>query len=99
MQISINYLAVIICAIIFMIIGFLWYSPILFAKPWMKLVEKTEKDLKNGAKPHLYVGAFIMALLTNYVLANVIGYYHAVTVLGGAAVGFWMWLGFTAATS
>lgn len=99
MNVTINYLAVFVSAIIFMVIGFLWYSPILFAKSWMKLVKKTEKDIKDGAKPYLYFAAFIMALLANYVLASVIGYYQATTALSGVMVGFWMWLGFTGATS
>ena len=31
-----NLLAILVAAIATMIVGFLWYSPLLFAKPWMR---------------------------------------------------------------
>ncbi len=33
---SLNWLAVLVAAISTMVVGFLWYSPLLFAKPWMR---------------------------------------------------------------
>jgi hypothetical protein len=33
---SINLPAVLVATIYTMVVGFLWYSPLLFAKPWMK---------------------------------------------------------------
>jgi hypothetical protein len=33
---SINLPAVLVATISTMVVGFLWYSPLLFAKPWMK---------------------------------------------------------------
>jgi len=33
---SLNWLAILVAAISTMVIGFLWYSHLLFAKPWMK---------------------------------------------------------------
>ena len=35
---GINFWAVLVSAIATMVIGFLWYSPILFANPWMRLM-------------------------------------------------------------
>lgn len=35
---GINYLAVIVCAIILWVLGAAWYSPALFAKQWMALL-------------------------------------------------------------
>jgi hypothetical protein len=36
--VGINPWAVLVSAIAAMVIGFLWYSPILFANPWMRLM-------------------------------------------------------------
>jgi len=33
---SLNWLAIFVAAISTMVMGFLWYSPLLFAKPWMR---------------------------------------------------------------
>lgn len=33
---KVNLLAVLVSAIATMVVGFLWYSPVLFAKPWMR---------------------------------------------------------------
>ena len=35
---GINPWAVLVAAVATMVIGFLWYSPILFARPWMRLM-------------------------------------------------------------
>ena len=32
---ALNYLAVLVAGIVIFMIGGLWYSPVLFAKPWM----------------------------------------------------------------
>jgi len=96
---QINYLAVLVCAIVFMALGFFWYSPMLFAKQWMKLVKKTEKDIKKDAKPQMYIAAFVIALIISYMLANIINIYQATGAINGAITGFWVWLGFTATTT
>ena len=42
----------------------------------------------------LYFAAFLMTLLTNFVLANYIEYLGAETASEGAESAFWPWLGF-----
>jgi hypothetical protein len=42
-----NYLAVLVTAIVNMVIGALWYSPFLFAKPWMAFNNMTSESMKN----------------------------------------------------
>jgi hypothetical protein len=32
--VDVNYLAILACGILFMIVGALWYSPLLFGKPY-----------------------------------------------------------------
>lgn len=98
-NVELNYGAVLVAAVINMILGAFWYSPILFAKPWMKLIGKKEEDLKKGNMPLLYGSSFASYLIMSYVLAHVIYYSQATTFLEGMVTGFWMWLGFVVTTS
>ena len=36
-MVHVNYLAVLVAAVVVFILGWLWYSPLLFYKPWMRL--------------------------------------------------------------
>lgn len=94
-MVEISYLAVLIGAFSNMFIGWLWYSPFMFADRWMKLIGKREEDLKGGANKamaYMFVGALIMS----YVMANFVGYIGAETVTDAVLLGFWAWLGFVA---
>lgn len=96
--IDVNYVVVLIAATANVAVGFLWYSPILFGKPWMKLMgifDEQAKAMRTKAnKAYLIssVGALIMA----YVLAAVLGYLGTGTVADAMQAGFWLWLGFIA---
>lgn len=97
-MVSINYFAVLVAALIPMIIGALWYSPILFAKQWMKLIGKTEADIKKGNPTKGYIGSFLGALVMSYVLAHIVVLTNSTSISGGLQAGFWAWLGFVATT-
>ena len=97
---NVNYLAVLVSAIVSMIIGFLWYGP-LFGKPWMKLMNITPKMMndmkKKGGMGKNYFVSFIASLIMAFVLAHAVAYAGATTIVEGLIVGFWNWLGFIAA--
>ena len=38
---AVNYLAIVVAAIVIFILGGLWYSPMLFSRRWVKLIGKT----------------------------------------------------------
>lgn len=67
---EINYFAVLVATVATMILGFLWYSPILFGNVWIKHVGLKKEEMSGGS-PFTYVltsltalgGAFILALL------------------------------------
>ena len=48
MALEVNYLAVLVAAIVNMVVGALWYSPLLFGKAWMKLTGFNKKQLKKA---------------------------------------------------
>lgn len=100
MNIDVNYIGVLVAAVVSMVVGFLWYSPVLFGKPWMKLMGYTADGLKKAQKEmgKLYGVSFVLSLITAYILTHVmalsINFYHYSALSTGVISAFWMWLGF-----
>lgn len=98
-SIDLNFFATITVAIIAYIIGALWYSPILFSKPWMKALGIKSKDLKKqDSKIKDYITQFIITLVMAFVLSIFVDFAIANTFFEGVFVGFLSWLGFVATT-
>ncbi len=96
---EINGWAVLAAALAAMGVGMVWYSPFLFAKPWMRLSgmgESQNREAKSGGMAKTYLMAFAGNLAQAMVLAYFI-YWTAVTTLPtGLLTGFLVWLGFIA---
>jgi hypothetical protein len=96
---GINFWAVLVCAIATMVIGFLWYSPFLFANSWMRLMGFDPNDkaklaeMQKGAGK-MYSLSFIASIVSAIVLAKIIVVTSVVTIPYGMKVGFAVWLGF-----
>ncbi|MEM0160050.1 MAG: DUF1761 domain-containing protein [Candidatus Micrarchaeaceae archaeon] len=93
LTLAINWTAVLISAVAAMLVGALWYSPILFGKPWMKEVDKEMRDIKQGSVKKL-VASFVTVLAAAVVLDIFIKALDATTIGGGILVSFIAWLGF-----
>ncbi len=98
---SLNWLAILAAAISTMVIGFLWYSPLLFAKPWMKEMgydpndkAKTE-EMKKTAGP-AYGGSFVASLISAFTLDLILHGLRAEDLHFGLMASFHIWLGFVA---
>jgi hypothetical protein len=97
---SVNLLGVLLGGIANMIVGFIWYSPQVMGKPWMRLMGFTEKSIKDAQKKMgpLYGLSFVGALIQAAVI-SVILKMTFVDGLGNALlVGGLLWLGFIAVT-
>lgn len=96
---EINYLAVFVAAVAYMVLGFLWYGP-LFGKPWMKLIGMSERDMEAAKKGmgKTYALTMLGAIVMFYVLVHFIEVSNVAEAGEGAMVGFWAWLGFVATT-
>jgi hypothetical protein len=66
---SINYLAVLAAALSSFIIGGVWYSPIMFAKPWMRENGFSEAEMKNANMARIFGFSFILSLIIAFNLA------------------------------
>lgn len=100
MQPDINIIAVLLAGVASMVIGFLWYSKLLFGPAWQKARGLSDEALKADAKSvnKFYALSFVLSLITAYVLAHVMAfsdaYYHYPPLQTGLYSAFYMWLGF-----
>ncbi len=96
---NVDWLAVLIAAIANMVIGALWYSPMLFGKSWMKLTGMSEAKIKAAKKSGMmqsYTIAFIGSLLMAYVFAVILTLTASATLAAASKMAVWVWLGFIA---
>lgn len=95
MELAINYWAVVVCAVISMPLGFLWYGA-LFGKTWAKVIkadvhtEEERRNMQKAAGP-LYVVQFLLMLFQAYVLARFIAVWPDAS---GYETALWLWAGF-----
>ena len=98
-DVVINYWAVLLSAFAAMIIGSLWYSPMLFGGIWMKLSGIKMKNARKAKKKGMgkaYFLAFIGALIMACVLAHFLKYVGATGIGDALQLASWIWLGFIA---
>ena len=95
-MVHVNYLAVLVAAIVVFVLGWLWYSPFLFYKPWMRARGIDPAVAMAGAK--MPAGKLVIELVRCLVLAFVIA--HFIRVLGvtnwfiAAHFGLLLWIAF-----
>jgi len=96
---GVNLWAVLVAALATMAIGFLWYSPMLFAKPWMVLMGYDPNDkakiaeMQKSAGPS-YAMSLVASVLAAFVLGKLIAVSGSVTAIDGLKIGLVVWLGF-----
>lgn len=99
---KINYPAVIVSAIAYWILGALWYSRLMFERPFVALKGYTPEDIAAlqaaGVGRQIFV-AFLSSLLLAFILTHFVKFMGAETASAGVQTGFWLWLGFVATTN
>ncbi|MEQ9261816.1 MAG: DUF1761 domain-containing protein [Owenweeksia sp.] len=83
---EINHLAVIVAAISDLLVGALWFSPLLFYRPWLKATGLREENLKGG-QARVFGLTLLMALIISYNLAAFLGE-EGTDAAWGATAGF-----------
>jgi hypothetical protein len=83
---TINWLAVFVAALAMWVLGAIWYSPVLFVKPWIKACGFTEEDLKKKSNMGLMFGtSFLLGLIMAANLAMFLNDPKATAGFGAAA--------------
>jgi hypothetical protein len=89
---GVSVIAVIISAVVYMILGMLWYGP-MFGKSWVKLTGK--KDMKENMDPKTIAMGIVVAILQVFVLAKIMEMSGVMSVDGGAMLGALVAIGFS----
>lgn len=69
----INHLAVFLCAVMSLVIGGIWWSPLLFAKVWQRENGFSDEQLSSVNPTKTFGLTFLLALLMSYNLAFFLG--------------------------
>jgi hypothetical protein len=69
----INHLAVFVCAVISLVIGGLWYSPLLFFKSWQRETALSDEQLAKANPIKTYSITLVLAWIISYNLAFFLG--------------------------
>jgi hypothetical protein len=72
-DIYINHLAVAVCAIFNLVLGALWYSPVMFYNAWKKENKLTDEELKKVNPVKTYGLTIVFSLIMSYNLAFFLG--------------------------
>ncbi len=109
MEVDINWAAVALATVVNMVIGALWFSPVMFAKPWTAEVEKTigketfqrlhDSMTSKGTATRTYGLMLVGAFLVSYVMGLVADWRAADTIVEGLMIGGVTWLGFVVTTA
>ena len=88
---GINYLAVLIAALVGMAAGAAWYG--VLAKPWMKAANLTGEDISTN-NTSKYAVALLAQFVIAYLLAGLIGHLDTLSLSGGIITAIFCWIGF-----
>ncbi|MCZ2257272.1 DUF1761 domain-containing protein [Sporosarcina sp. G11-34] len=85
---QISIFAILLAVIANMIIGALWYSPVLFANVWLKSLGKSMEELQESSANIGYAYTTIAGVISAIVLSLFISLLDTVTIGEGALIGF-----------
>ncbi|WP_299273520.1 DUF1761 domain-containing protein [uncultured Psychroserpens sp.] len=80
-DIFINHWAVFVCALISILLGGIWYSPLLFYRAWIKEIKITNEEMKNTK----FLKVRIIGILLSYFMS-----YNIAFLLGSSSTN-WQW--------
>jgi hypothetical protein len=92
---TLNWWAILVAALSNFMIGGLWYSPVLFGKPWMKENKFSGDDVKNSNMSRIFGLTFLFSLVMAFNLTMFLNDQDT-TVGWGAAAGFLAGFGWAA---
>lgn len=82
---EISWIAVLLCGVATLLIGGLWYSPLLFARAWQREAGLSDQTLASGSLPLRFGLAFVLGALAAAAFALFIG--NTMTTAQATAAG------------
>ena len=100
---SVNWLAVVVCVVVSMVSGSLWYNPKTFFPIWWQVVGagREQPGMENMGMTWALtvVSSFVQAVAMSFMVTAMGGMMSGgISLATGAATGFMLWLGFVAPT-
>ena len=92
--VSLNYPAILVAALVSFVVGGAWYSPLLFARTWMREAGLDDAALRQARLGKVFALAFLCSLVTALNLAAFLG--AKATLSFGAFAGLATGLGWVA---
>jgi hypothetical protein len=95
-MLHVNYLTVLVSAVVVFVLGWLWYSPLLFFKPWMRARGMDPAAAMAGAKMPggKLVIEFARCFVLSFVIFRFVSLLGIVRVIGAVHFGLSVWIGF-----
>ena len=86
---ELNWVGILLCGISSMVLGGLWYSPLLFGKAWQRGIGLSDEQLASGNMALIYGIAFLLSIIAAAVFALLIGHSHGLLpwIAAGAGTG------------
>lgn len=78
---DLNFIALVVSALIPMLLGFIWYHPKLFGNIWIREAGMTDEKIKSGNMALIFGLSFLFSLMLAFVM-NLIAYHDS--FVGGA---------------
>ena len=95
---SVNWLAVVVCVVISMISGTIWYNPKTFFPAWWKVVGAGREQPGMENMGMTWALTVVASAVQAVAMAFMINALDVTGIAAGARLGFMLWLGFIAPT-
>lgn len=70
---DVNWIAIVICAASSLLLGGIWYSPLMFAKSWQQAAGVSDEQAKNANMALTFGLTFVLSLIAAWVFALFLG--------------------------
>lgn len=95
------YIPILLSGVLYMILGMLWYSPLLFGNVWMQLSGITKESV-DGEKPNMartYLLSFLFSVVTVFILSYLFEQLYVTEIFEAIGLSVTVWFGFYALIS
>lgn len=86
-RLTLNYLALVVVVLVNMLVGALWYSPLLFGNIWLRLIGKKAEEISKEDANKSMSFAIIPALVSAVGLALLVEIASATTIFDALILG------------
>lgn len=83
---QVNVIAVLVCAVSSLVLGGLWYSPMLLGKAWQGAAGLSDEQAKSGNLAMIFGVTFLLSLVAAYVFGMFLG--QSMPLAGAIGAGF-----------